>query len=202
MRTRMLTAVVCLAAGLGFTGCAGGIEVNQAAPGFTLKDTLGIDHALSALKGKFVVLEWTNHDCPFVKKHYDSGNMQKLQKAYIEKGVVWLSVNSSAEGKQGNYTPEKWNELNKEKGVAATAVLLDPDGTVGKMYGAKTTPHMFVISPEGVLIYKGAIDDKPSVDPESLKDAKNYVAAALDAAMAGKPVETPATQAYGCSVKY
>ena len=202
MRTKMLTAVVCMAVGLGLAGGAGAIEAGQPAQDFTLKDTLGVDHALSAFKGKFVVLEWTNYDCPFVKKHYDSGNMQKLQKAYTEKGVVWLSVNSSAEGKQGNYAPERWNELIKEKGVAATAVLLDPDGTVGKMYGAKSTPHVFVINPEGVVIYKGAIDDKPSVDPESLKDAKNYVAAALDAAMAGKPVETPATQAYGCSVKY
>jgi len=202
MRTKMLTAVVCMAVGLGFAGSAGASEASQPSQDFTLKDTLGVDHALSAFKGKFVVLEWTNYDCPFVKKHYDSGNVQKLQKTYTEKGVVWLTINSSAPGKQGNYPPEKWNEMIKEKGSAATAVLLDPDGKVGKAYGAKTTPHMFVINPEGVVIYKGAIDDKPSVDPGSLKDAKNYVEAALDAAMAGKPVETPATQAYGCSVKY
>jgi hypothetical protein len=163
---------------------------------------MGQAHILSALKGKFVALEWSNYDCPFVKKHYGSGNMQRLQKKYTEKGVIWLTINSSAPGKQGNYPPEKWNEMSKEKGSAATAVLLDPDGKVGKLFGAKTTPHMFVINPEGVLIYKGAIDDQPSFNPKTVKDAKNYVEAALDAAMAGKAVETPSTQSYGCSVKY
>ena len=199
---RIATLAAGLVLALGSVAAHAKAQVGQPAPSFTLTDSNGKTHSLADFKGKTVVLEWTNAECPFVKKHYDSGNMQKLQKAYTEKGVVWLSVNSSAEGKQGNYAPEKWNELIKEKGVAATAVLLDPDGTVGRMYGAKSTPHVFVINPEGVVIYKGAIDDKPSVDPESLKDAKNYVAAALDAAMAGKPVETPATQAYGCSVKY
>jgi peroxiredoxin len=202
MKIALLTAIGCVAVGLACVAHSGEAEIGQPAPDFTLTDTLGNAHTLSALKGKFVVLEWINHDCPFVKKHYGTGNMQKLQKTYAEKGVVWLSVNSSAEGKQGNYPPEKWNEMTKEKGVAASAVLLDPDGKVGKLYGAKTTPHMFVINAEGTLIYKGAIDDNSSFDPETVKGAKNYVAAALDSAMAGTPVETPSTQAYGCSVKY
>ncbi|OGV41163.1 MAG: alkyl hydroperoxide reductase [Lentisphaerae bacterium GWF2_57_35] len=176
--------------------------IGQPAPDFALTDTMGQAHTLSGLKGKYVVLEWTNYDCPFVKKHYRTGNMQKLQKKYVEKGVVWLSINSSAPGKQGHYPPEQWNESIKEHSSASTAVLLDPDGKVGKLYGAKTTPHMFVINPEGVLVYKGAIDDKPSFDAETVKTATNYVELALDAAMAGKPVATPETQAYGCSVKY
>lgn len=202
MKTGVATAIGCVALGLVSAAYPEGAVVGQPAPDFKLTDTMGQEHTLSALKGKFVVLEWTNYDCPFVKKHYGSGNMQRLQKMFTEKDVVWLAVNSSAPGKQGNYPPEKWNEMNKEKGVAATAVLLDPDGKIGKMYGAKTTPHMYVINPEGVLIYKGAIDDKPTFDPESLKGAKNYVEAALDSAMAGEAVAIPETQAYGCSVKY
>jgi peroxiredoxin len=202
MKTGSLTAIGCVALGLASAAYSEDAVVGQPAPDFTLTDTMGQSHMLSALKGKFVVLEWSNYDCPFVKKHYGTGNMQKLQKTYTEKDVVWLTINSSAPGKQGNYPPEKWNEMIKEKGSAATAVLLDPDGTIGRLYGAKTTPHMFVINPEGVLIYKGAIDDQPSFKPETVTGAKNYVAAALDAAMAGKPVETPSTQSYGCSVKY
>ena len=202
MKTGLLSAIGCVALGLASAVYSEEAVVGQPAPDFTLMDTMGQAHTLAAHKGKFVVLEWSNYDCPFVKKHYGSGNMQRLQKTYTEKGVVWLTINSSAPGKQGNYPPEKWNEMIKEKGSAATAVLLDPDGKVGKTFGAKTTPSMFVINPEGVLIYKGAIDDKPSFKPETLEGAKNYVEAALDAAMAGKPVETPSTQSYGCSVKY
>jgi peroxiredoxin len=202
MKTRLLTAIGCVTLGLVSAVYSEEAMIGQPAPDFTLTDTIGQAHALSALKGKLVVLEWSNYDCPFVKKHYESGNMQRLQKTYAEKGVIWLTINSSAPGKQGHYPPEKWNEMIKEKGVAATAVLLDPDGKVGKLFGAKTTPHMFVINPEGVLIYKGAIDDQPSFNPKTVKDAKNYVEAALDAAMAGKAVETPSTQSYGCSVKY
>jgi peroxiredoxin len=188
--------------GAGFRAGSGRSGIGKPAPAFSLVDTQGKTNALADFKGKYVVLEWSNYDCPFVKKHYGSGNMQKLQKDYAAKGVAWLTINSSAAGKQGNYPPEKWNEMIKEKGSAATAVLLDPDGKVGRLYGAKSTPHMFVINPDGVLIYMGAIDDQPSFDPATVKTAKNYVQLALDAALAGKPVETPSTQPYGCSVKY
>lgn len=178
------------------------VVTGEPAPDFTLTDTNGQSHALSAFKGKFVVLEWLNHDCPFVKKHYDGGNMQSLQKEYTAKDVVWLSINSSAEGKEGNYPADKTNALTAEKGAAPTAVLLDGDGTVGKLYGAKTTPHMYVVNPEGVLIYQGAIDSKASADAEDIPTSTNYVKAALDEAMAGKPVSEGSTKSYGCSVKY
>jgi hypothetical protein len=202
MKTGIWTAIACLATGLSSMARSERVTVGQPAPDFSLTDTMGHAQTLSGHKGKFVVIEWSNYDCPFVKKHYGSGNMQRVQKLYTEKGVIWLTINSSAPGKQGNYPPEKWNEMIKEKGSAATAVLLDPDGKVGKMFGAKTTPHLFVINPEGVLIYQGAIDDKPSFDPKTIEGARNYVEMALDAAMAGKPVETPETQSYGCSIKY
>jgi hypothetical protein len=149
-----------------------------------------------------VVLEWFNHDCPFVKKHYDSGNMQSLQKTYTEQGVVWLSINSSAPGKQGHYAPDKAHELTVNKKAAPTAVLLDPDGKVGKTYDAQTTPHMFIINPDGILIYQGAVDDRPSVDLGDIPPATNYVKKALGEAFAGSPVSTPSTKSYGCSVKY
>jgi hypothetical protein len=202
MKSIAFAMAVCLAAGLGATACAQEAAIGKPAPDFTLTDTRGGTNTLSSFAGKYVVLEWTSFDCPFVKKHYGSGNMQNLQKTYTAKGVIWLSINSSAPGKQGNYPPEKWNEMIKEKGSAATAVLLDPDGKVGRLYGAKTTPHLFIVNPAGTLIYMGAIDDKPSFSPEDVKIAKNYVQMALDAAMAGQPVETSATQSYGCSVKY
>lgn len=181
-----------------------GAEVNtgETAPDFTLTDTNGKSHALSDFKGKFVVLEWLNHDCPFVQKHYDGGNMQGLQKEYTAKDVVWLSINSSAAGKEGNYPSDKTNEMTKEKDAAPTAVLLDADGKVGKLYGAKTTPHMYIVSPQGLLVYQGAIDDKPSADPADIPSSVNYVKTALDEAMAGKAVSVSTTKSYGCSVKY
>ena len=177
-------------------------QVGQPAPEFTLTDSNGQSHNLSDFKGKFVVLEWLNHGCPFVKKHYDGGNMQGLQKEYTGKDVVWLSIASSAPGKQGNMTPEETNKTKEEKGSAATAILIDEDGTVGKLYDAKVTPELFVINPEGTLIYAGAIDDKKSVDAADVAGARNYVKQALDEAMAGNPVSTPQTEAYGCGVKY
>jgi len=176
--------------------------VGQAAPDFTLTDTAGKAHALSAAKGKFVVLEWVNYDCPFVGKHYKSGNMQGLQRKYTEKGVVWLQINSSAPGKQGAYDGARAAALSKQKGAASTAYLLDPSGAVGRLYGAKTTPHMFVIDPRGTVVYAGGIDDTPSPDVEDIPRAKNFVSAALDEAMAGKPVTNVSSQPYGCSVKY
>ena len=178
------------------------VTVGAAAPDFSLTDTSGKSQTLSEYKGKFVVLEWFNFDCPFVRKHYDSGNMQGLQKTYTAKDVIWLSINSSAPGKEGNYSAEETGKLMAEKRGASTAVLIDGDGTLGKLYGAKTTPHMFIINPEGVLIYQGAIDDKPSADPADIPSSRNYVSSTLDAAMSGKPVEVPASKSYGCSVKY
>ncbi len=178
------------------------VTVGQAAPDFKLKDVTGAERSLSEFKGKFVVLEWFNHDCPFVVKHYQSGNMQALQKSYTQKDVVWLSINSSAEGKEGNYPAAEHAQMMESKGGVPTAILLDPDGIVGKLYAAKTTPHMYVINPEGNLIYQGAIDDKSSFDVADVAVAKNYVKAALDEAMAGNPVSEPSTKSYGCSVKY
>lgn len=177
-------------------------EPGSAAPDFKLTDTNGKEHSLSDFKGKFVVLEWTNFGCPFVRKHYDSGNMQALQEKYTGKDVVWLMIGSSAEGKQGNFPPEKWNEMVEEKGAKPTAVLLDPEGTVGKLYGAMTTPDMFIIDPEGTLVYRGAIDSIASADKSDIQKATNYVSTSLDAAMDGKPVEPASTKPYGCSVKY
>ncbi len=176
--------------------------VGQAAPAFSAADTQGRPHALDQYKGKWVVLEWTNHECPFVKKHYGSDNMQKLQKAYTARGVVWLTVISSAPGKQGHVTPAQADQLTKERGAAPSAVLLDSEGRMGRAYGAKTTPHMFVIDPAGKLVYAGAIDDTPSTDPADIPAARNYLSAALDAALAGRPVAVATSTPYGCSVKY
>lgn len=180
----------------------GAAQAADQAADFTLTDTHGKQHKLSDYKGKYVVLEWVNYDCPFVKKHYGSENMQQLQRKYTERGVVWLSIVSSAEGKQGHYPPEEMNQQAAQRKAAPTAILLDGDGTVGKLYGARTTPHMFVLDPEQQMIYMGAIDDKPTADPEDVKSATNYVAAALDEAMSGRPVTTAKSKPYGCSVKY
>jgi peroxiredoxin len=176
--------------------------IGKAAPPIELKNSNGKTVRLDSFRGKYVVLEWVNFQCPFVGKQYGSGNMQRLQKAYTEKGVVWLTICSSAKGKQGYMTETGARQLAKERGAVPTHMLLDPTGTVGKEYGAKTTPHMFVIDPKGILVYNGAIDDKPSTDKADVPGATNYVVAALDQSMAGKEVETPATQPYGCSVKY
>ncbi len=177
-------------------------EIGKPAPEFTGTDTNGKEVKLSDFKGKIVVLEWTNPECPYVVKHYDSKNMQKLQEEATAKGIVWLSINSSAEGKQGNQTGEAANAYIAEKGAKATARILDPKGEIGKAYDAKTTPHMFVIDKEGVLVYNGAIDDNDSFKPEDAATANNYVTAAIDALEAGKPVETSQSKPYGCSVKY
>ena len=178
------------------------VEPGEPAPEFTLTDSKGTSHKLSDFRGKLVVLEWLNHECPFVKKHYSGGDMQKLQKEYTAKGVVWLSIISSAPGKQGHRTGPQANADTEDKGAAPTAVLLDPAGEVGKKYDAKTTPEMFVIDKEGKVIYAGAIDSIKSTDSKDIAKAENHVRAALDAALAGQPVPTPKTKPYGCSVKY
>jgi peroxiredoxin len=177
-------------------------QVGKAAPNFSLPDTNGKTHSLADLKGKYVVLEWYQPDCPFVRKHYRSGNMQALQKEYTAKGVTWLSIDSSAPGEEGNYPAGKLNEISAQDSAARTALLLDPSGEVGRLYGAKTTPDMYVIDPNGILVYKGAIDNKRSTDLADVKTATNYVKVALEAVMAGKTFATTATQPYGCSVKY
>lgn len=176
--------------------------VGNPAPDFTATDSNGKSHSLSDYKGKVVVLEWLNHDCPFVVKHYNSGNMQKLQKTCAEKGVVWFSIISSAPGKQGYCTPEEANELAEQKKAFPAAVLLDPDGVVGKLYDAKTTPHMYIINSDGVLVYNGGIDDIRSANVDDIAKAKNYVQLALDEVLAGKEVSVKTSRPYGCSVKY
>ena len=172
------------------------------APNFKGTDSNGKTETLSQYRGKFVVLEWTNRDCPYTMKHYQSGNMEQLQKEWTEKGVVWLTVLSSAPGQQGYMTAAEENKYLSTMHAAPTAAILDPTGTIGRMYDAKATPHMFVIDPAGKLLYEGAIDDKPSPDPDTLKGAHNYVSAALEEAMSGRAVATPVTRSYGCSVKY
>lgn len=186
---------------------AGSIAMAEAVPGkpapaFETAAADGKTHKLSEYAGKWVVMEWYNKDCPYVKKHYGSNNMQELQKTYTSKGVVWLSVNSSAKGKEGYTDAAEAVKVAKDTKSNATAVLLDPTGVVGKAYGAKTTPHMFIIDPKGTVVYAGAIDDNNSSDPGVIAKSKNYVSTALDAAMAGKKVEMAATKPYGCGTKY
>jgi len=177
-------------------------SVGQAAPTFNGKDSQGKTVSLSEYRGKYVVLEWTNRDCPFTKKQYDSGNMQALQKEWTGKGVVWLTVLSSAKDEDGYLDAAGENAQIERVHADPTAAILDPSGEIGKLYGAKTTPHMFVIDPNGKLIYAGAIDDKATTDVGDVKGAKNYVSAALTEAMAGQPVQVASTRPYGCSVKY
>ena len=172
------------------------------APDFKGTDSNGVQHTLSEYRGKFVVLEWANKGCPYDQKHYLSGSMENLQKEWTAKGVVWLSVISSAPGEQGYVTPSEENTYLKTMHAAPTAALLDPTSAIARLYEAKTTPHIFVIDPAGKLIYQGAIDDKPTTDQQDLKGARNYLNETLTDAMAGKPVPVASTRPYGCSVKY
>ena len=176
--------------------------VGSAAPDFSLTDAKGKIHSLSQYKGKYVVLEWFNPECPFVKKHYGSGNMQKLQEEYTGKGVVWLTIDSNAPGSEGNMTPEQAEKVTTAWKTHQTALLLDPEGKAGRAYGAKNTPNMVVISPEGKIAYEGAIDSKATPNPADIPSSTNYVKVALDESLAGKPVTTANTRPYGCGIKY
>jgi peroxiredoxin len=177
-------------------------KVGEAAPAFTINATSGSPVSLASHKGKLVVLEWTNHECPYVRKHYESGNMQGLQREATGQGVVWLTVISSSPGTQGFVTAPQADELTTSRKAAPTAVLLDPTGVAGKAYGATNTPHMYVVDKAGLLVYAGAIDDRPTSRRADVQGANNYVRAALAAVAAGQPVKTPVTRAYGCTVKY
>lgn len=198
-RLASLAALLALAA-LSLSSWA--VKVGDPAPDFTATDSNGQTHKLSAYRGKFVVLEWTNNGCPYTRKHYTSGNMQNLQKEWTAKGVVWLTVLSSSPGSQGYMTASAENAYIAKVNADPTAALLDPTGTLGHEYDAKTTPDMYVIDPSGKLIYAGAIDDHPTTDPGDIPNSKNYVSEALTEAMAGQQVAVTYTRPYGCSVKY
>jgi peroxiredoxin len=178
------------------------IRIGAPAPDFKATDSNGKTDSLDQYRGKYVVLEWHNQGCPYTRKHYESGNMQSLQKEWTAKGVVWLTVISSAPGEQGYVTARQENSYLRQMHAAPTAVLLDSDSKVARLYSAKTTPQMVVIDPAGNVIYDGAIDDRPTPDPGDIKGAKNYVNDALNAALAGKAVPTPYTRPYGCAIKY
>ena len=177
-------------------------RVGEPAPDFEGVDTRGEVHRLADYRGKVVVLEWTNHDCPFVRKHYGAGNMQDQQREADAQGVVWLSVISSAPGKQGHVSPGEADELTRNRDAQPHAVILDPEGTIGHSYAAKTTPHMFIIDASGTLVYMGGIDSITSANPDDIPKATQYVRVALQKMAAGKPVSSTVTKPYGCSVKY
>ena len=193
----VMAAIILLAATAAFAA-----RVGQLAPDFVATDSNGQSHRLADYRGKYVVLEWHNNGCPYTQKHYQSGNMESLQREWTARGVIWFTVISSAPGAQGYVTAAQENDYMREMHAAPTAALLDPDGQLGHLYDAKTTPHMFVINPEGMLIYDCAIDDRPTPDPSDIAGATNYVSQALSEAMAGRPVSVAATRPYGCSVKY
>ena len=199
---RAFVYIAIAAAALAWVLVAHAASVGQQAPTFSGKDSQGKTVSLAQYRGKYVVLEWTNRDCPYTKKQYNSGNMQALQQEWTGKGVVWLTVLSSAPGGQGYLDAAGENAQLARVHAHPTAAILDPGGEIGKLYSAKTTPHMFIIDPEGKLIYAGAIDDKATTDTADVKIAKNYVSAALTEAMAGQPVQVASTRPYGCSVKY
>jgi len=201
MKTKLLLSVLtCLGSTALFA--ADSPAVGSAGPDFSVSDSKGKAQSVSQYKGKYIVLEWFNPECPFVKKHYGSGNMQKLQEEFTGKGVVWLTIDSAAPGMEGNLTPDQANAKAAEWKTHATAFLLDPEGKAGRTYGAKNTPHMFVINPEGKVIYEGAIDSKATPNPADIASSTNYVKVALDESLAGKTVTTPSSRPYGCSVKY
>lgn len=198
---RVFTVAAFAAVAMAGSGAHAAPSVGQPAPAFSGTDTAGESHALDGYRGKVVVLEWTNHECPYTVKHYRSGNMQALQEDATADGAVWLTVISSGPGKQGHVSAEAADDLTASRDAAPTAVLLDPEGEIGRLYDAKTTPHMYVIDEDGVLAYMGAIDDQPSAygDPA---EAENYVRLALAAVTADEPVATASTRPYGCTVKY
>lgn len=203
-RRALLTGAAALAATplLRPSPAAAAPEPNALAPGFTALDTRGATVDLEALRGQIVVLEWTNHDCPYVVKHYRSGNMQALQKAAAEAGVAWIAIISSAPGRQGHVEAAEANRIAAERGAAPRHTILDPTGEIGRLYAARTTPHMFVLNADGAVAFMGGIDSIPTSDMSDIATADNYVRAALDALAAG---ETPAVQSarpYGCSIKY
>src|SRR6266702_2422203 len=201
MKTKLLlTAVIAFAAGALYA--ADVPPVGSAAPDFSAPDANGKTQSLSQYKGKYVVLEWFNPECPFVKKHYGSDNMQKLQHEYTGKGVVWLTIDSNAPGTEGNITSDQAQKIMASWKTKQTALLLDPEGKAGRAYGAKNTPNMVVISAEGKIAYEGAIDSKATPNPSDIPTSTNYVKVALDESLAGKPVTTANTKPYGCSVKY
>jgi len=187
---------------MAFTAADAEPVISQPAPLFSAASASGGTVSLADLRGKTVVLEWTNHECPFVVKHYQSGNIPNLQKDAAAKGIVWLQVISSAPGKQGYIDGETAKKLNAERGATPTDTVFDPDGKIGKLYEATNTPQFFIINPEGVLVYKGGIDSIPSADIEDIAKAENYVSAALAELAAGKPVSQSSTKPYGCTVKY
>ena len=201
---RIMFASALIAAGTLSAGAfaQSGPKVGAAAPDFTATDSNGKPVSLASFKGKTVVLEWTNDGCPFVKKHYSSQAMQGLQKKWTDKGVVWLSVISSSPGEQGYAEGPAANKLTADRGAAPSAVLLDPKGDLGRVFGAQVTPHMYVIKADGTLAYMGGIDDKPTTRTEDLKTAKNFVDAALTEVADGKPVSVTTSRPYGCTVKY
>src|SRR5438874_6522327 len=201
MKTKLLTTLLTLAASTALFA-ADSPAVGTAAPDFSLTDSKGKTQSVSQYKGKYVVPEWFNPECPFVKKHYGSGNMQKLQEEFTGKGVVWLSIDSSAPGLEGNLTAEQANAKMTEWKAHSTALLLDPDGKAGRTYAAKNTPHMFVINPEGKIVYEGAIDSKATPNPSDIASSTNYVKVALEESLAGRSVSNANTKPYGCSVKY
>jgi hypothetical protein len=204
--TSLISSLFCLASAFGLIAlpaqAAALAQVGHPAPDFTLQGADGKSHSLKDYAGKYIVLEWTNPECPFVRKFYGSDTMQNLQKQETAKGVVWLRINSGAPGHDGYQTAAELQSYITANHVAATASLLDPSGKVGHLYGARNTPQMFVITPKGTLVYAGGIDNKPSTDPADISSATNYVTAALNESMAGKPVTTPTAPPYGCSVKY
>lgn len=199
----MAALAIALTPALTHAAMGSGVETGEAAPAFTLTDTQGNTHSLEDFAGKTVILEWTNKDCPFVKKFYDEGHMQGWQQTYAaDDDVVWLTISSSAPGKQGHMSSDEWNSYIDEKDSHATAVLVDEDGEVGRAYAAKTTPHIYVIDGDGVLRYQGAIDSMKSAKTSDIKDATNYLAEAMTALAAGNEVSEGTTTPYGCGVKY
>jgi len=197
--TTCITALLFLAA----APATAAPEIGRPAPEFELTDTSGATHSLSDFAGRKVVLEWTNHECPFVQKHYDAGNMQQQQRmARQEHDAVWLTIISSKPGAQGHVAPEKADELTASRDAAPTAVLLDESGDVGRAYSAKVTPHMYIIDEQGTLVYMGGIDSNPSADPADIPDSTQYVVAALDDLANDRAVAEPVTRPYGCTIKY